>query len=352
MNREQVYQRIYQNLNEFKTTKSVPKRDVVGDWLSAAETASAVGAVGGLGAAATGVGVLPGALAMGASSLIDAGTAIGRAMRGEWDLAALNALGAVPVFGDVSQAARLAKTGVEAVSTAKDVSKAADAATAFKTVETPMVTPRTRPGAPTKPRTVPETPTKPTSKPTAKPDVSTIPKSPGIATTAKTTSGLGKLASATGKVLKHPGTQIGIPAAYVASQYIGSDKDVDTDTALPLIPGDSDRSGLMYQPSIGDAQLHQLGAFTHLDPSAYGKSVLPSRFQSQDHTGYHPFFTMPSDVVMQYRRRNTNLPESVNHNTRDVMYKKAYSAVNRYLRSTEGRQLNDHISKIKKGVAE
>lgn len=352
MNREQLYQQIYQNLNEFKTTKSVPKRDVVGDWLSAAEKTSTVGAVGGLGAAATGVGVLPGAIAMGASSLIDVGTSIGRALRGEWDLAALNALGAVPVVGDVSQAARLAKTGVEAVSTAKNVSKAADAATAFKTVETPMVTPRTRPGTPTKPRTVPETPTKPTSKPAAKPDVATIPKSPGIATTAKTTSGLGKVLSTTGKVLRHPATQIGIPAAYVANEYINSGKDVDTDTGLPLIPGDSNRSGLIYQPSVGDAQLHQLGAFTHLDPSAYAKSVLPSRFQSQDHTGYHPFFTMPSDVAMQYRRRNTNLPESVNYNTRDVMYKKAYNAVNRYLRSTEGRQLNDHISKIRKGVAE
>jgi hypothetical protein len=55
---------------------------------------------------------------------------------------------------------------------------------------------------------------------------------------------------------------------------------------------------------------------------------------------------------MQYRRRNVGLPESVEYNTRDVLYKKAYSAVNRYLRSTEGRQLNNHISDIKKGVAE
>ena len=353
MSRSSIYESVYKSINEFKGYKKFVDTYLPDKALNAAELASAGVGVGGLAASATGVGAAVGVPAMLASSVADLGLAAARAARGEWGAAGLNLLGAIPVVGDIAQGGKLVKAGV----------KAADASTAvkgFKQVETPMVTPRPSPKTPSKPRTTPGR--KETTKPIEEPDVSTITKDIGIKPATKLTSGLGKVTntgvpavSRTSRILSSPVTQGAIAAGAGAALGSGIGKgvatsvaDLVTDEPIEKLPKES----LPIPTQAGDPGFYQLGAFSSTDPSSYAKSITTPRSRDGEVVGYNPFVTMPVQAAMQTRRRNVGLPESVEYNTRDVLYKKAYSAVNRYLRSTEGRQLNNHISDIKKGVAE
>jgi len=348
MSRSSIYENVYKSINEFKGYKKFLDTYLPDKALNAAELASAGVGVGGLAASATGVGAAVGVPAMLASSVADLGLAAARAARGEWGAAGLNLLGAIPVVGDIAQGGKLAKAGVEA----------ADAATAvkgFKQVETPMVTPRPSPKTPSKPRTTPGR--KETTKPIEEPDVSTITKGTGVKPATKLTSGLGRLAttgvpagSRTARILSSPVTKGALAAG--AGAAVGSGLATSVGDSVGDVISSIPKESLPIPTQAGDPGFYQLGSFSSTDPSSYAKSIRSGQPQQGERAGYHPFFTMPTDVAMQYRRRNVGLPESVEYNTRDVLYKKAYSAVNRYLRSTEGRQLNNHISDIKKGVAE
>lgn len=348
MSRSSIYENVYKSINEFKGYKKFLDTYLSDKALNAAELASAGVGVGGLAASATGVGAAVGVPAMLASSVADLGLAAARAARGEWGAAGLNLLGAIPVVGDIAQGGKLVKAGV----------KAADASTAvkgFKQVETPMVTPRPSPKTPSKPRTTPGR--KETTKPIEEPDVSTITKDTGVKPGTKLTSGLGRIAttgvpagSKTARILSNPVTKGALTTGAGAAIGSGIATSVGDSVgdAISSIPKES----LPIPTQVGDPGVYALGSFASTDPSSYAKSIRSGQAQQGERAGYHPFFTMPSEVAMQYRRRNVGLPESVEYNNRDLLYKKAYSAVNRYLRSTEGRQLNNHISDIKKGVAE
>lgn len=361
---ESVYGNVYQNISEFKTSN----RSLLGrvrdsftpsdDFMNKSELGSA-----GFGLASTAATFTPAAPAGVVGELIssgwDVGNAAGRFLQGKNDLALMNLAMAIPYFGTLGAAGRLGK----AASAAGDISKATDTATAvkgFKQVETPMVTPRPSPKTPSKPRTTPGR--KETTKPIEEPDVSTITKDTGVKPGTKLTSGLGKVTntgvpavSRTSRILSSPVTQGAIAAGAGAALGSGIGKgvatsvaDLVTDEPIEKLPKES----LPIPTQVGDPGFYQLGAFSSTDPSSYAKSITTPRSRDGEVVGYNPFFTMPVQAAMQTRRRNVGLPESVEYNTRDVLYKKAYSAVNRYLRSTEGRQLNNHISDIKKGVAE
>jgi hypothetical protein len=356
---ESVYGNVYQNISEFKTSN----RSLLGrvrdsftpsyDFMNKSELGSA-----GFGLASTAATFTPAAPAGVVGELIssgwDIGNAAGRFLQGKNDLALMNLAMAIPYFGTLGAARRLGK----AASAAGDISKATDTATAvkgFKQVETPMVTPRPSPRTPSKPRTTPGR--KETTKPIEEPDVSTITKDTGVKPGTKLTSGLGKVittgipaVSRTSRILSSPVTQGAIAAGAGAALGSGIATSVGDSVgdAISSIPKES----LPIPTQVGDPGVYALGSFASTDPSSYAKSIRSGQAQQGERAGYHPFFTMPSEVAMQYRRRNVGLPESVEYNNRDLLYKKAYSAVNRYLRSTEGRQLNNHISDIKKGVAE
>ena len=333
MNRQQAYNKIYTNtLNEYKNIKNIkniknpyskitdPDKsrvfDIITDppentkdfldkiklsdkeLLGREITSSAVGFVPGVGNIA--------------SAAMDVRNAGERALRGEWGLAALNLLGVVPYVGDT------------VVGTTK-LARAADAVSDLNKIN--KVTPPTIP--PVIPKTVPGKLPK---------------KSIEIAKKGIVKNALGKVV----KVASHPVTQLGIPLAFLANQIFDSDEGTTTATGTAF--GDnSDSSSDMISVKAGDPGLYKLGTFSS-QASPYAKSTKPSSSREFSAPGYHPFFTMPSDVATEYRRKDIDLPESKDYNLDNVYYKRAYKAVNRYLNSPHGKELNNHLNAIKSTI--
>lgn len=93
----------------------------------------------------------------------------------------------------------------------------------------------------------------------------------------------------------------------------------------------------------------KLGEFNPGEATAYTKSSVGKREEREDQFSYSPFFRVPTQVALDYRRSNEaqkqGLPESVQAN---VLKQRIKGAVSRYLSSKEGKQLNKHLNSIKK----
>ena len=121
-------------------------------------------------------------------------------------------------------------------------------------------------------------------------------------------------------------------------------------------PSDDDKEFkkmIVEPPHQTQLDIRKLGAFDPGEASGYAKSVITKRGHDSEHPGYHPFFTGPMSVELQRRRssyaHSKGLPESVE--TDNVIKRKIKSSVNNYLKSREGRKLNDHLENIRKTIA-
>ena len=234
------------------------------------------------------------------------------AAEGDPTNAALSAASAIPVLGAGPTAVRLIRRAAGAIPNPSS----------FRSIpKTPAAVP-----------TTPNIPTKSSNVPGSAPTKGFVKRFANSPTTK------GALASA--------GTTVALNTLLQNSSPTGNGNDVATGTS-GVNPFGGDNIMNQQQISKIGSNTYQLGTFDAATPSLYTKSILSSNDNRRDVPGYNPFFTMDNNVALQFRRRNSALPESVNPSPDNHYYKRAYSAVNRYLRSSEGKNLSDHLSKIK-----
>ena len=234
------------------------------------------------------------------------------AAEGDPTNAALSAASAIPVLGAGPTAVRLIRRAAGAIPNPSS----------FRSIpKTPAAVP-----------TTPNIPTKSSNVPGSAPTKGFVKRFANSPTTK------GALASA--------GTTVALNTLLQNSSPTGNGNDVATGTSV-VDPFGGDNIMNQQQISKIGSNTYQLGTFDAATPSLYTKSILSSNDNRRDVPGYNPFFTMDNNVALQFRRRNSALPESVNPSPDNHYYKRAYSAVNRYLRSSEGKNLSDHLSKIK-----
>lgn len=110
---------------------------------------------------------------------------------------------------------------------------------------------------------------------------------------------------------------------------------------------------IVEPPHQTQLDIRKLGVFDPGEASGYAKSVITRRGGESEHPGYHPYFTGPMNVELQRRRssyaHSKGLPESVENE--NIIKRKIKSSVNNYLKSKEGRKLNDHLENIRKTIA-
>ena len=110
---------------------------------------------------------------------------------------------------------------------------------------------------------------------------------------------------------------------------------------------------IVEPPHQTQLDIRKLGVFDPGEASGYAKSVIARRGGESEHPGYHPYFTGPMNVELQRRRssyaHSKGLPESVENE--NIIKRKIKSSVNNYLKSKEGRKLNDHLENIRKTIA-
>ena len=336
MNRQQAYNRVYQNLLEQGKKGFLTRAK---DFLTpSAEymNKSELGAAGlGLGSTvATFTPVAPAGVAGElAASVWDLKNAGLRALRGEYGDAALNLLSAIPYAGTAVGAGKLGKAALTASDIASDVEKAGDVSKAVK-VGTAGVE-------------------------TGKEIVPYVAK-----TGVKTGKEIVPYVAKTGKELAPIALKVGKEAAPIAAKApsalsrlakvggIAGTIGTAGLLASSLMDGEEDEGGLgpdEIPVQAGEPGLYKLGSFSS-QASGYAKSVRPSTSREFSAPGYHPFFTMPSDVATEYRRRDINLPESKDYNLDNVYYRRAYKAVNKYLNSPHGKELNNHLNSIRSTI--
>ncbi len=322
MNRQQAYNKIYQNLAEQGKKSFITKAKEYFTPSDEYINKSELGAAG-LGLGSTVATLTPAAPIGIAGELVASGwdlkNAAIRALRGEFGDAALNLISAIPYAGTAVGAGKLGKAALAA----------ADAGKTTKAVTSGVET--------------------------GKEIVPYVAK-----TGVKSGKEIDPYVAKTGKELAPIAAKVGKEAAPTATKAQSSlgrlariGGLVGTGTVLAsALRGDGEEPTPMDTPTevkAGDPGLYKLGTFGS-QASPYAKSTRPSSSREFSAPGYHPFFTMPSDVATEYRRRDINLPESKDYNLDNVYYKRAYKAVNRYLNSPHGKELNNHLNAIKSTI--
>ena len=268
-----------------------------------------------------------------AASVWDLKNAGLRALRGEYGDAALNLLSAIPYAGTAVGAGRLGKAALTAADIASDVEKAGDVSKAVKLGTS---------GVEAGKEIVPYV-----AKTGVKSGKEIVPY------VAKTGKELAPIAVRVGKeaapiVAKAPSALSRIAKVGGIAGTVGTAGLL----ASSLLDGGEEEPGGEVEEipvGVGDPGLYKLGSFSS-QASGYAKSTRPTSSREFSAPGYHPFFTMPSDVATEYRRRDINLPESKDYNLDNVYYKRAFKAVNRYLNSPHGKELNNHLNSIRSTI--
>lgn len=241
---------------------------------------------------------------------VDLANAARYAYKGDYVGAALSALGAIPVVGNLATVGKLAKG-------AKSVAKTED-------------------GVKWARRRYPKASTVVEVKPSA--IKNTAKKAlPGNTTTAATTLPQASKSTALSKIGK-TATAVGAGAVIAtAAKKLFKDDDVGSQNKMMLDP----------TPDIG-LNIHRLSAFDPGDPSGYAKTTVSSRGGEQSHAGYHPYLTSPLNIDLQRRRSlyamQRGLPESVEDNLK----LKVKRSINNYLKSREGQKLDNHLNQVRK----
>lgn len=334
MNRQQAYNKVYQNLAEQgKKSFATRAREFFtpsDEYINKSELGAA-----GLGLGST-VATLTPAAPIGvagelAASVWDLKNAGLRALRGEFGDAALNLVSAIPYAGTAVGAGRLGKAALTAADVASDVEKAGDVSKAVKIGTTGVETGKeivpyvAKTGVKTGKEIVPYV---------AKTGKELVPIAAKVGKeaapiAAKAPSALSRLAKV-GGIAGTVGT-----AGLLASSLLNGEEEPGEVEEVPV--------------RVGEPGLYKLGSFSS-QASGYAKSTRPTSSREFSAPGYHPFFTMPSDVATEYRRRDINLPESKDYNLDNVYYKRAFKAVNRYLNSPHGKELNNHLNSIRSTI--
>lgn len=260
---------------------------------------------------------------------IDIANAARLAYKGDYTGAALSALGAVPVVGNLATVGKLAK---RASSLAKVASKTDDVKWAKRLYMT-----KDQADAYAKASGIGR---KATTKITPDQVRAAAERliSKQKAEPAKTTA-LAKL----GKTAATSGVAAG--AATIAANAL--------ERALRSKPSDDSEDNesrkIEYNDPIPDIGLniHRLSAFEPGEASGYAKSTLTARGGEYGHAGYHPYLTGPLNIDLQRRRSSyahqRGLPESVEDNLK----LKVKRSISNYLKSREGQKLNNHLNQVR-----
>lgn len=290
MNRQQAYNKVYQNLIEYRNLEMLKKYITPSDkFMNKSELGASVTGLGG-GAATFVPFTAPAGLgAELAADVWDVGNAGGRALRGEWGDAALNLVAAVPYLGLGVAGSRIAK----AANATSKVTKAANATSDVKKVQN-----------------------------------------------------LAK-GSKVGKVVK--GTGLLATGGLLANALLD-------DGGGEVVPMDPSMSNTEIKVETGDPGLYKLGSFGS-EASPYAKSISSISHRENSTKGYNPFFTIPPEFALDYRRKNISnnrmdnyLPETTDYNLDNIYYKRAYKAVNKYLNSPQGKELNNHLNAVRSTI--
>jgi hypothetical protein len=310
MNRQQAYNKVYQNLAEQGkkgfATRAKEFFTPSDEYINKSELGAA-----GLGLGSTVATLTPAAPIGVAGELVASGwdlkNAAIRALRGEFGDAALNLVSAIPYAGTAVGAGKLGKAALAATDVGKTTKVTTSGVEAGKEI-VPYVAKTGKELAPIAAKVGKEA-------------------APSVAKAPSALSRLAKVGGIAGTV----GT-----AGLVANSLLSGEEG----TPLDDTPVDV---------KVGDPGLYKLGTFGS-QASPYAKSIRSGTSRESSAPGYHPFFTMPSDVATEYRRRDINLPESKDYNLDNVYYKRAYKAVDKYLKSPHGKELNNHLNAIKSTI--
>lgn len=383
MNLTEIYEKQY-TLAKIKLDEKTGESwsDTLDKWQDRADYASLAGAGVGLGASVTGVGLPVGAAATLASTVVDlanAGVYGGRAI---YDLATgdtekakehalsagLRALFAVPYLGDVAQAGKAVKAATTAAGTAEKAAataaKAAPevAATASK-VETAAARqgarnamrgerrvqlPGQRAGAGTRnapvrePATVPAGRT-PVRVPGGGAKVTPKARIPGGAAGAAAGTGA-KAATALSKGRRIAGGAAAAGAAGIVAKTL-LDKATDSDDTVPgLRPGDPNDRIIDTRMPVG-LSLGRLGMYDTGDPTPFSRSSSSNpHIQAELRNKFNPMWALTP------QQRETLRTYGESYDPENALKGKVKVAVNKYLNSPQGYQLNKHLESIRKNL--
>lgn len=259
---------------------------------------------------------------------IDIANAARLAYKGDYTGAALSALGAVPVVGNLATVGKLAKGASTA---AKVAGKADDVKWAKRIYMT-----KDQAAAYTKASGIGQKAATKTTSDQARAAAERL-TSKQIAEPAKATklAKLGRTAATAGAATL---------AANALERTLRNKSSDDSDDS------DDDSKKKMMMDPIPDIGLniHRLSAFEPGEASGYAKSTITSRGGEQTHAGYHPYLTTPLNIDLQRRRSlyamQRGLPESVEDNLK----LKVKRSISNYLKSREGQKLDNHLNQVRK----
>jgi len=262
---------------------------------------------------------------------VDLANAVRYAAKGKWADAGISALGAIPYVGDLAKASRVTKAATKAITKADAPIEVVARRIPRKAQSVTEVKPRKAPDFDI-PSSKPSSSLKMFPSTTTASPSNIVKKSPGAL--AKTARDIATGAAA---------TEI-VRAAKRVYDKSGSD-DEDDDSG--------DKSKMTYDPRPEtQLNLQRLSIFDPGEASGYSKSVVSKRGHEDLPPGYHPFFTGPVGVELHRRRssyaHSKGLPESVENE--NVIKNRIKSSVANYLKSKDGKKLNDHLESVRKAI--
>ena len=248
---------------------------------------------------------------------VDLANAARYAYKGDYVGAAISALGAIPVIGNLATVGKLAKG-------AKSVAKTEDGVKWAR-----RLYPKASSVVEVKPSAI---------KNTARQAL------PGNATTAAAALPQAAKSTALSKVRK-TATAVGAGAviATAAEKLLKKKKSKDGDD------DDGSKKKMMLDPipDIG-LNIHRLSAFDPGDPAGYAKTTVSSRGGEQSHAGYHPYLTSPLNIDLQRRRSPYAMQKGLPESVEDNLKLKVKRSINNYLKSREGQKLDNHLNQVRK----
>jgi hypothetical protein len=246
---------------------------------------------------------------------VDLANAARYAYKGDYVGAAISALGAIPVVGNLATVGKLAKAArkVDDVKMAKRIYPKASTVVEIKPSAMKNTARQALPGSTT------------TTTAAALPQAT---KSTALARVGKTATAVGAgaaIATAAEKILKKKKSKN------------KEDDDGDSKNKMVLDP----------TPDIG-LNIHRLSAFDPGDPSGYAKTTVGSRGGEQSHAGYHPYLTNPLNIDLQRRRSSYAMQRGLPESIEDNLKLKVKRSINNYLKTREGQKLDNHLNQVRK----